>query len=54
LQAEVRRLTALVEDTSKKNRQLIAIGSKLSPFSGSAKFCDSAAFFTSLMLVVLL
>jgi hypothetical protein len=33
VQAEVKRLTALVEEVAKKNRQLIAIGSEfLSPF----------------------
>ena len=30
-QAEVKRLTALVEEAAKKNRQLIAIGSKCPP-----------------------
>jgi hypothetical protein len=31
VQAEVRRLTALVEEAAKKNRQLIAIGSEFLP-----------------------
>ncbi|KAK1611925.1 hypothetical protein QYE76_035598 [Lolium multiflorum] len=39
--AEVKRLTAQVEEAAKKNRQLVAIGSKFSPFSGSAKFHES-------------
>jgi hypothetical protein len=32
VQAEVKRLTVLVEEATKKNRQLIAIGSEFPPF----------------------
>jgi hypothetical protein len=51
MQAEVKRLTALVEDAAKKNRQLIAIGSKLSP---SQVFGVLLLFLLFLMVVFLL
>jgi hypothetical protein len=43
-----------VEEAAKKNRQLVAIGSKFAPFSGSANFRVILPTLVSLMLVVLL